>query len=291
MENGDFELDGYLIGKGQPVFASKFQTGTVADRDQDRDSLFSSTRIFGRDERSAPVWSFEFSVAQATGQPAAAGVLDSLEALVKAWRGFSGARTPGAVQRLRYKVAGRERCVFGRPRNLAFDPSVNLEDGNVVASAQFALQDTLHYSDTLNSVEVRLRQPPTGYVTLPAVWPLISVIESTRQGQFTSNSSMPAAPEEITFYGPISDPKLVNTNWEIGLEDIEIPYDGWVTINFRDRTVLDHTGASRAGNLTRDSELLDMYVHPGPQDLTFSGIDLTATARAVLRWRTAYYSL
>lgn len=291
MENGDFELDGYLMGAGQPVFVVDFQTGVAADRDQDRDSLFSSTRIFGRDERSAPVWSFEFSVAQATGQPADTGVLASLEALTAAWKGFSGARTPGAVTRLRYKIGGRERCVYGRPRNFAPNPSKNISDGNVIASAQFALQDDLYYADTLNSVEVQLREPPTGYVTLPAVWPLISVVESARQGQFVSESSMPAPPEDITFYGPIADPKLVNTHWEVGLEDISIPYDGWVTINFRDRTVLDHNGASRAGNLTRPSELLDMYVHPGAQDLTFSGTDLTATARAVLRWRTAYYSL
>lgn len=291
MENGDFELDGYLIGAGRPVFASKFSTGTVGERNQDVDSPFSPVRIFGRDERSAPVWSFEFSISNPTGALPAAGALDALEALTKAWRGSVDTSGPGTVVMLRYKIAGRVRVVYGRPRNLAFDPSANLEDGNIIGSAQFALQDTLTYSDDLFSSEVRLRAPATGSVSLPAVWPLISVVESTRAGQFVNASSLPAAPEDITFYGPVDNPKLVNTHWTVALDDISIPYDGWVRVNARENTVLDHTGASRAGNLSRGTFLPELYVHPGPQDLLFSGADPSATARAVIRWRTAYYSL
>lgn len=291
MENGDFELEGFLVGAGQPVFVSKFSTGTVGDRNQDVDSPFSPVRVFGRDELSAPVWAFEFSISNPDGTLPAAGALDALEALTKAWRGSVDIRNPGAVVKLRYKIAGRVRVVYGRPRNLAFDPSVNLEDGNIVGSAQFALQDTLTYSDALFTEELLLRYPPTGFVTLPAVWPLISVIESTRAGQFVNASSLPAAPEDITFYGPVTNPKLINTHWTVALNDITIPYDGWVRVNPRENTVLDHTGASRAGHLSRETFLPELNVHPGAQDLTFSGVDLSATARAVIRWRTAYYSL
>lgn len=290
MENGDFDLAGFVMGAGQPVFVSNFQVGTMAERVQDVDSPFTSTRVFGRDQRTPPVWSFEFSVSNPAGTVPDAGVLAALESLTAAWQGAADTETPGTVAWLRYKVAGRVRGVYGRPRNLSFDPSVNLEDGNIVGSAQFALQDTLTYSDELNSSEVRLRATPTGYVTLPAVWPLISTIESTRQGQFQVGGTAAGPVEDITFYGPVANPRLVNANWAVQL-DTEIPYDGWVRINPRNRTVLNQSGASLAGALSRRTYLPSLLLPPGAQDLTYSGVDLTATSRAVVRWRDSYRSL
>lgn len=290
MENGDFELGGYLIGRGQPVFVTDFQVGSSGTRHQDEDNPYGNNRWFGRDQKTARVWSFEFSVAQASGTAPAAGVLAALEDLAAAWEGTGDPETPGDYTYLRYMVGGRVRRVYGRPRNFDWDPSKNLEDGNVVATAQFALLDTLHYSDTLEQVEVMLRQPPTGSVTLPAVWPLISVVQSTRQGVYTVASKAAAYPEDLTIYGPVNNPVVDVQDWQVKLNG-SIPYDGWVRISPRDGTIINQDDAPVPGMLSRTSYLPDMVLKPGPGGITFAGIDPTATARAVLRWRPAYRTI
>lgn len=291
MENGDFELNGYLMGAGQPVFASDFQPGTYGDRDQDQDNPFAPARMFGRDLQTAPTWSFDFSVAQAPGTAPDVGVLASLEALATAWRSAVDAGTPGAVTRLRYQIGGRVRCVYGRPRNFAFNPSKNIADGNIVASAQFACEDIYTYSDQLFEVQLQLRPPPTGNVTLPAVWPLTTQITSTRQGVFTVAGSAAVLPEDITFYGPVGDPVLECTgNWTVGWAGT-IPYDGWVRIDPRAGTVLNQAGAYVGGTLSRKTYLPELVFKPGGADLKFSGTDNTGSSRAVVRWRSGYNAL
>ena len=291
MENGDFELDGYVMGVGQPVFVTDFQPGTYADRDQDQDNPFRSARIFGRDQTTAPNWSLDFSVAQAAGTAPDVGVLAALEALATVWRRSVDVETPGTVTRLRYKVGGRVRCVYGRPRNFAFNPSTNIADGSIIASAQFACEDIYTYADELQEISLQLRPPPTGNVVLPAVWPLTTKIISTRQGVFTVNGSAPTMPEDITFYGPVVDPVLECTgNWVAGWSG-SIPYDGWVRIDPRAGTVLNQSGANVGGPLSRRTYLPDLVFKPGGADLKFSGTDNSGSSRAVVRWRSSFHAL
>lgn len=289
MKNGDFELNGYMTGPGCPVFVTDFQPGSTGERNQDVDDVFDDLRVFGRDQLTPPVWSFKFSVAQPSGA-APSAVLDSLEALAKAWRGAGDRRKPGTVVPLRYMIKDRVRVVYGRPRNFAYDPSRNIEDGDIEASAQFALRDTVHYSDELVSSELMLRQPPTGYVTLPAVWPLLSVVQSDRQGSFVLPGSVPVQPEEIVFYGPVTNPAVATAEWSVALNGT-IPYDGWVSVDPKNRTVLNQGGGSVAGWLSRKTYLPDVQLNPGPVGLTFTGTDPTATARVVVRARAGYYTL
>lgn len=295
MENGDIELNGYMMGAAHPVFATQLEVMAGKARLQDQDNPYGPTRIFGRDTRAAGTMSFEFSLGERSGQNPGSGVLDVLEELAEAWdpgddeAGGVG-RTPGAVVPLRYMIGGRIRRVYGRPRNFAYSASENITAGNVLATAEFDRQDLYHYSDTLGQVDLQMRQQPTGWVTLPAVWPVISVISATRQGLLTTESKVAAVPEDVTFYGPVINPSLTHSDWKIGLEAV-IPYDGFVRINPRQGTVLNQAGASLAGQLTRETFLPDIRIRPGVQDLTFTGADPTATSRAVVRWRTAYRTL
>lgn len=290
MKNGDFELGGYLIGRDQPVMVTKFTPGNAADRTQDTEHPTGDLMMFGRDQVTPPIWSFDLSIAQPAGRPADVGVLESLEAVMRAWRATGDRRNPGTVVPLRYMVGGRVRRVYGRPRGFQFDPSQNIEDGNITGTAQFALQDTYTYDDAVNEQYLQLRPPPNGWVTLPAVWPLISTITSTRQGTFLVESSAAAYPEDITFYGPVVNPVLENSNWRIQL-DYSIPYDGWVRLDPRMATVRNQDGGDVGGALSRTTYLEDLVLEPGAQDLQFSGVDNTGTSRAVIRWRSAFYAL
>lgn len=291
MENGDFELAGYRIGKSQPVFVTDFQTGSTGERNQDEVHPQDDVRLFGRDYVDPATWSFEFSIAQEDGTVPDVGVLAELEKLHKTWRTAIDPRKPEQVTYLRYMIGGRIRRAYGRPRNFAFDPSQNIEDGLVTATAQFALRDTFTHADELSQVEIGLRQQATGYATLPGTWPLQLALQSTRQGLFTVDSSAMVPAEDITFYGPITNPVLtLDGEWTVTFNG-EIPYDGWVRIDPAARTVKDHLGNSRAGQLSRKTYIPDLLLRPGNRGLTFAGQDLTATSRAVIRWRPAYYGL
>lgn len=291
MSSGDFELGGYLMGRGRPAFVTDFQPGSMEDRIQDKDNPVGNNVFFGRDQAGTPAWSFTFSISHPDGATnKAAGVLDTVEDLLAVWRPEE-VQDPGWYTTLRYEVAGRSRLVYGRPRNFALDPSQNLEDGNVTASAQFKLLDALTYDADLDQVELMLRQAPTGAVTLPAVWPLTTTVSSTRQGLITpGGKARRYFPEDITFYGPVNNPALASSGWTVQL-NTSIPYDGWIRVRPRDNTVLTKSGGSAAGALSRNTYLPDVVLTPGSQDLTFTGEDPTATARAVVRWRPAYYGI
>lgn len=293
MKNGDFQLGNYVMGRDWPVFVSDFQLGQTADRSQDIEDPLSDARWFGRDQITPGVWSFKFSISNPAGTLPAAGVLDAVEDLTAVWRHAVDTNDPGSYATLFYTIAGRTRCVFGRPRNLAVDPSRNLEDGNVVGSAQFVLMDTFTYAEQLEQVELTLRQPPVGSaLALPAVWPVTTTVDSVRQGIITPGGKAARYyPEDITFFGPVADPVLTSKDWTVALKGVSIPYDGYIRVNPRSRSVLWNSGGSAAGKLTRSTYLPDVMLTPGTQDLKFTGVDSTATARAVVRWRPAYYGL
>lgn len=291
MKNGDFELGGYLIGRDHPVFASDFQPGSIGERLQDEPHPQDDVRMFGRDFLDPPTWSFEFKVTQPDGATPDSGVLAELEKVQRVWRTAVDSRKPEAVTYLRYMIGGRIRRVYGRPRNFTADPSQNIEDGLITATAQFALRDAYTYADELSQVEIGLRQGATGYATLPGTWPLQTVVTAERDGVFFVDSSAAVPPEDVTFYGPISNPTLkLDNNWTISYLGT-IPYDGWVRIDPRKRTVKDQSGNSRAGLLSRKTSITELIIPPGNQGLQFSGLDLTATSRAVIRWRPAYFGL
>lgn len=292
MQNGDFEIAGYMLGREHPAFVSDFQPGSLGQRAQDVDSPFAAERYFGRDLESAPVWSFEFSLGEADGDELVpdAGVLETLDTLTAVWRGALDATQPESVLVLRYMIGGRVRRVYGRPRNFAPDPSANLEDGNITATGQFALRDALHYDDEQSFTELQLRPPPAGYATLPGVWPLTSYVESERQGQIVVGGNAAAPAEEVVFYGPVIDPKLESDLWKIELTRT-IPADGWIKINPRARTAETHLGQNVSGDLSRESYLPGIILTPGEHSFTYSGSDPTGFSRAVVRWRNAHYGL
>jgi len=293
MQNGDFELAGYLIGRDQPVFVTDFQTGSNGERLQDTPNPYGNTRFFGRDQKDPATWSFEFSVAQEDGAAPDSGVLDSLERLATVWNTAVDATDPGAYTSLRYMIGGRVRRVYGRPRNFSFNPSQNIQDGSITATAQFALLDTFSYADAQEQTQLQLRQAPVGAVTLPAVWPVLSVIDTERQGTFDVTGSAEALVDDITFYGPIVNPQLVLAGpggWTVSLIGT-IPYDGWVRLDPRWPRVLNQSGGSAAGMVSRRTYLPDLTLRPGARGLTFTGTDPTSTAKTIIRWRPAYNAL
>jgi len=287
MIDGDIEVGGYLTGPGQPVFARALNVGAAQARDQDQLNPVGNTTHFGRDYLTPPVWKLEFCIGEGIGPLEA---LRALAQLQTAWRTAVNPEEPGAVTTLRYAAAGRTRRVYGRPRNFTPDVSRNLADGDVMATAEFVTADPYHYDDLEGELTITLRDNSNfGAVTLPAVWPLMSVPGAGRQGTIIVDGDAPT-PVQVTFDGPVVNPALAaGEEWAVQTTT-SLAYDRSLTIDARTETVELEDGTPVPGVLSHETYLPGARLEPGIQELRFTGTDATGTSKATIRWRNAYYS-
>ena len=284
LQDGDFELDGYLFSgsRRQPLYVLGFNIETARSRDQDVPNPMAPELLQGRDQRTPPLWKFGFRV----GHGGAVATLAALAKLTAAWNKL--AAVPGAESVLRYAVAGRTRLVYGRAREMAPDYSMLYDIGRVVSTGDFQPRDVWHYADELNTLTVGLVPVSSGGLVAPLRSPLTTVAGAQRQGLVTVGGDAPA-PVELVFKGPVVNPKASSAGWEVGL-NATLAYDQSVTVNTRTGTVLRNDGASLAGALTRRTYLPDARLRPGDRELIFSGTDQTGTASCTMRWRNTFIS-
>ncbi|MER2142198.1 MAG: hypothetical protein ABS888_00275 [Eubacteriales bacterium] len=285
LQDGDFELDGYLFSgsRRRPLYVLGFGIEPQRTRVQDVLNPMAPEVLQGRDQRTPPLWKFGFRV----GHGGAAATLAALAELTAAWNKLPA--VPGAESVLRYAVAGRTRLVYGRAREMFPDYSMVYDMGRVVSSGDFQPRDVWFYDDVPRSVTVSLVPASTGGLIAPLRSPLSTAAGSQRQGQVTVGGDAPA-PVELVFKGPVTNPAAASTGWEVGL-NATIAYDQTVTVNTRTGTVLRNDGASLSGVLTRRTYLPAARLQPGARELTFSGTDPTGTATCTMRWRDTYQSL
>lgn len=284
-EDGDFELDGYLTGKGLGVYLKSIDLGTVGYRDQDAPVPNGDGLMFGRDSYSGASWGLSFTANQGMDKAAAHA---AISALAKAWRGAASRLTPGARSVLRYRIAGQTRRVYGRPRGFQPDPNALFFTGLAHATADFQTDSPLHFADTEASIDLRLAVPSTSVVTWPGVWPLVFTPGSDRQGIIRSVGGDAPTPFTATINGPITNPFIRGGGWDMQFTGT-LAYDQSLIVDTRANTVLRNDGASLGGWLHRSSYLADARLDPGSSELTFGGIDPTGTATCRLQWRPAYY--
>lgn len=284
LRDGDFDLNGYVIGgdKSRPVYSVGLDTGVADHRDQDELNPHGDDRYFGDDQLSGPTWTLELRTGRNVTPRTA---LSSLGAVMRAWR--SAPRGAGEESVLRYMAAGRVRRVYGRPRNFTFDPNLVYSHGYLAAAAQFVTADTLHYDDTEDRLTVGLIPGNAGGLVSPLVSPLTTVAGGQRQGQVRIDGDAPA-PLVITIQGPVTNPKVSSTGWQVGLTG-SLAYDQSVTIDTRRRTVLRNDGADLSGWLTRATFLPEARLRPGNREIIFAGTDATGTATCTVAWRPAFY--
>lgn len=287
MKDGEVEVGGYLTGPGLPVFVTSLDPGVAAERHQDVQSDYTGKVSFGRDTVSPPVWKLQFAIGEGRSADEA---LAALAALQRAWRTAVDPRVPGEVTALRYGAAGRTRRVYGRPRNFTPDLSHSLEDGNVVATAEFVTQDAYHYSDVEQSKTLTSRPPATSYVTLPAVWPLLSSKPEIRQSVIQVGGDAPT-PVRVEFTGPGSNPGLIapGQGWEVQALGT-FAYDETLVVDSRTEEIMMGDGTPAPGVLSRATYLPEVQLAPGSTELQFVGNDSTGSATATIRWRDAYTS-
>lgn len=282
-EDGDFEIQGVTL-KGSPdypIYVQKFDPGKTDHRDQDELNPLDNTILMGRDRVLPPVWEFTLGMGDFTPGPA----LAALGQLQRIWN--VPERTPGAETALVYKVGGRTRQVFGRPRPFSFNPEMLVGLGYVVAVAGFHLNDALHYGTALRTLQMSMIvQKVGGGFKAPFTAPILTDAGQSRNG-FADNLGSAPAPFKLRINGPVINPVVTGPGWNLRL-GYAIPEGQWVDIDTKLNTVRARNGANLSGLLSRSSRLLSAKLAPGRNEIKFSGTDNTGISNIRLTWYDAY---
>lgn len=291
LQDYQFEVGDFVFGLNRGVFVEEdgFDPSGADWRTQDMPVAHGDGTVFGRDYLEPALWTWTLGVDKT--DPATA--LEQMAALTKAWRA-SRNLGPGEVLPLRYRLAGRTRRVYGRPRRLAPTLDNRFMQGYASYIADFQRADDLHYDDVEKSATTTARVSSAGGLKAPLKAPLRSIrsLTSERGGGIDVGGDADTW-AIVTIRGPIST-AIVECpgRWRVELNR-NLSSSDTVVIDPRPwaRTVLLNGTAGVAGSLSRNTRLADMTLAPGPAVFTFSGVATASGASATVSWRDASHSL
>lgn len=284
--------DGFVFGIGAAVSIDDggFDPGESNWFTQDGENTRRGVIGFGRDVPGAKTWMWSSHVDQDDLEDAVA-ILEEFET---AWTPALLARNPGAVTALRYRLAGRDRRVFGRPRRFSGPPTNLIDSGYVALTHEFQTVDAYTYDDIESSMEILYASSADGGgFVLPTPMPIVTQPSlGNGSAQLTIGGTKPAYPI-IRFNGPWTNPVMHTDDWTLRWTG-EIGPNGWVEIDARPwaLTVLDQDGASAVGGLDRRVWLEDLWFAPRSQpQISLDGIAPSGGASATVRWRNTWTSI
>ncbi len=284
--------DGFVFGIGAEVSVNDggFNPGENEWITQDQQNSRRGVKGFGRDVLAGKTWSWS-SHSDRDDEVEAADTLDRFSA---AWMPENLARQPGALTALRYRVAGRERRVFGRPRRYSAPPTNLIMSGYVPVDHDFETVDAFTYDDIESGVTIQYASDTgSGGFTLPATMPITTApSEGNGSGQLTVGGQARAYPV-IRFNGPWTNPSIDTGDWKLKWTGA-IGIGGYIEIDCRPwmLTVLDQSGASRVEGLDRRTWLEDCWFAPQSQpQIALAGTATGGGASVDIRWRNTWTSL
>ena len=300
LPEASFELDGLLFGGvGSVVTIQAVDFGTPPILTHDTARPRADGMMFGRDWRGGRIIAFELTILTEYTAAAVSGyggygtvtALDQLATLERAFLADAVRTIPGATSMLRYRLGGRQRCVFGRGRKFAADTGMATL-GRIPVTCEFQCVDHLFYDDTQYSNLVGYVPPPAGGLTWPIVFPWSTITVGYSPGTIAVYGNV-ATWLPIVIHGPIAHPTVAWVGgWTVAL-NLTLAADQWVIIDPRpwSRGVRLNDGTNVAGALTIDSpRLSDIRVPPGEVEIVLAGADSTGTSSMTLVWRGAYTS-
>lgn len=275
------------FGAGQAI-AGRFTPGAPEVTDQDVNAVLGDYRMFGVDRHTAPTWAW--SLFTDTGSPEDA--LAWVDLMTQVWN-HKVRKSPEQVLALRYKVGGRVRRVYGRPRRLTPIPDA-IQNGKIHIEADFALAEPIYYDDDESMAGAGLTPAynAAAGIILPQPLPWVFTTQPPPQTGQAIISGTAATWVDIDIYGPTTNPwvKIGNLTWGLGgsLENGQK-----VTVSGKPWSmgVRREDGTNLPGWLDPRSRLSALQMEPGTYSVQFGGWDNTGTSRVVLRWRQAHQSL
>lgn len=302
-EDFNFELlpsalhgDGAAFGIGRDVSLDDdgFAPGSTDWADQDSVDPTTGVTQFGRDRLTGPVWNWQLHVNRTSTEEA----LETLGIFKTAWRALHIRETPGAVIPLRYRLEGRSRRIYGRPRRFEAPPDNKILNGYIPISCDFKCVDGFTYDDVESGVTLQLGHElddPEGVDTgggfvFPLTFPTVTLPPTRRQEQILVLGDAPAYPV-VRFNGPVVNPRLVSSGWTLAL-DYTIPAGQYVEIDTRPwrQTVLLNGTTSVAGKLGRRQRLSKIQFQPGRFEAKYVGFS-SGVSLCQVRWANTHNSL
>lgn len=275
------------IGLGVSIDAEGFDPGGLDWLTQDSVSSTRGTTHFGTDVPIAQLWLWSAHLNREDAESA----LASLAELSRAWRAARVNAAPGAVSCLRYRVGGRTRRVYGRPRRLASPPDNMLLSGYAPVTMDFQRSNDLHYGDDLQRATLALHSASEGGLILPTILPADTLPSGRRDGNLLVGGDAETQPK-IRFDGPVSHPFLETSQWRLDWRE-EIPIGQYVEIDTRPwaLSVTKNGAPYPASKLGRRQYLSEISLAPGQSDLRFGGASVTGGGTCTVEWRDAWQSL
>lgn len=283
-----YELNGVTFGLDCPVEVESqgFNPGTAALRTADVDRPAGDGIRFGKDYKGSATWGFSLY----TNADDEEGAWSALGELGAAWDDEETRLTSEAVVPLRYRLAGRNRRVYGRPRAWTHTPNNQSIGGRIDIEADFATVDGLIYDDDMKSQLIGIAPPlelDAGF-TVPFIPPFISSAgASVRESSIRIGGEV-ATPITVTFFGPVESATVRIGGWTAALVD-PVVIDDPVTIDARPwvraATKQSGGGVRVSPRVTRISK---MWLPPGVHEVVYTGEDPTSTASVLVSWHDAY---
>jgi hypothetical protein len=280
---------GITFGIHLPVSCDSdgFDPGTREWLTQDQQDPYSGVVRSGRDVLAPSPWTWALHVNRDSEENA----LASMQELATAWLGRSVTSSPQAAAVIRYRVGGRYRRVYGRPRRWAAPPDNRLLSGMVPVTCDFQRIDPFHYEDAFDSVTLGLSYESAGGFVFPVVFPVITMPGGYSPGEAFVGGTVETHPI-IRINGPVTNPEVFTNEWSVKLTTTILAGD-YVEIDTRPwkRTVLRDDGGSVAGILGPRTRLRDIVLQPGQQSFGFRGFSAEGTGSATIKWYPAHASL
>jgi hypothetical protein len=289
-----FTIDGVTFGLGTSIGMTEdgWTPGGPSLRTNDVDVAGGSGRRFGREFRGETVWGFSLYTNTQTEEDAWA----TLSALRAAWESLADQAdvTDSEVQLpLFYRIAGKDRLVYGRPQRFDYSPTNLSLSGRIDIQADFKLSYPLYFAAQENSFNLSILPPLNveAGVIVPVIVPFVSSSsDSERKTSITVGGERPTpiVVKLIAGTGARSNARV-----EIGGNVVQLtqpvePEDP-VVIDPRPwaRSVSTVSGGTVAVD-ARVSRLSKFWLPPGTHEIVFNGTDPTGSATAVISWHDAY---
>lgn len=290
LQDYQWELGGLVFGYDCPVdHESDVAPPDYSLRNEDQPNPGHDGMRMGVDLIEPGAWQFKLFV----NTDDEASALAALSAFRKVWRGDAYRKEPGKATELRYRLGGRTRVVYGRPRRLSAPIGVEFLSGAILVTCDFQTVSEMFFDDVEGSIWVDHRQPETGGFVTPFSAPLTSQTSAASvPHSFTVDGEL-ATPVVVDFHGPLNSSGLLIDGKPFIEFQQDIAADTVVTVDARPwvTAVSRQDGGGVAGLLSPRSRMPRMLLEPGVHTATLLGTSPTGTGRARVRWRPAYPSV
>lgn len=287
-----FELDGVVFGMDCPVDITPdgFRPGGTTLRASDADLPTEDGRRFGVTLHGGETWGFGLF----TNLDEEVDAWNAYTALKKVWSADKYRRMSGEYTRLRYRLGGQTRNVYGQPRRWTPGSTATSISGMLPIECDFETADDQVYDDDVQSVTIRMGSPlaqESGFLV-----PMIPPFTSTPRNLDSTDEVVVDSDEDTRTWvtviltadaSTLSQAEVTVGDWTVLLRD-PVPPKNAAIIDPRPwvRTATLTSGGGVAIN-PRVTRMAKMWLPPGRWPVIFNGVDPTNTASCTVSWQNA----